>query len=239
MRKVTAYAMAVLAVGLLAAAGWTQDAVATTGIRKILFLGNSITWTIGGAGNGVPGNWGMAASAEEKDFVHLVTRALSKTTGSTPEVMVRNIAKFERQYASFDVDGTFKEEFGFGADLVIVAIGENVPKLDSAEAKDQFKTSLMKLLNGLRASHRPRIIVRSCFWPNQDRDPILKQACQEVDGTYVDIGDLSKDESNYARSERKFTHSGVAAHPGDKGMQAIADAILDAINKLQGKKTNK
>ena len=32
-----------------------------------------------------------------------------------------------------------------------------------------------------------------------------------------------------ARSERKFTRSGVAAHPGDKGMRAIANTILDAI----------
>jgi len=230
MRRTTAYAKTVLAVGLLAVAGCAWGATAPTGVYKILFLGNSITlipsWADG---------CGMAASAKEKDYVHIVTRALSKTTGTTPEIMVKNIAKFERQFANFDVDGTFKEEFAFGADLVILAIGENVPKLDSAEAKAQFKTSVMKLLNGLRANHQPRIIVRSCFWPNQDRDPILKQVCQEVSGTYVDIGSLSKDESNYARSEREFSHKGVAAHPGDKGMQAIAGAILEAINKHQGK----
>ena len=46
----------------------------------------------------------------------------------------------------------------------------------------------------------------------------------------MDIGHLSKDESNYARAERDFKHKGVAAHPGDRGMQAIADAILEAIH---------
>jgi hypothetical protein len=89
------------------------------------------------------------------------------------------------------------------------------------------------LLQGLKADRRPAIVVRSCFWPNQAKDQILKQACLEVGGIFVDIGPLSKDESNYARSERQFQHAGVAAHPGDKGMQAIADAILAAINGRQ------
>ena len=69
--------------------------------------------------------------------------------------------------------------------------------------------------------------------------PILKQACQEVGGIYVDIGRLSKNESNYARSERQIKDKGIAAHPGDKGMQAIANAILGAINNQQGKATEK
>lgn len=209
--------------------------VNTLKIHKILFLGNSITRHAPSPAIGWLGDWGMAASAEEKDFVHLITGSLSKTAGTAPEIMVKNIAEFERQYATYDVDGKMKEIFEFDADLIIVAIGENVPNLDSDDAKVQFKNSLMKLLNGLKTDHHPVIIVRSCFWPNQAKDLILKQACQEVGGMFVDIGHLGKDESNYARSERKFTHSGVAAHPGDKGMQAIASAILDTINKQQGR----
>jgi len=81
--------------------------------------------------------------------------------------------------------------------------------------------------------------VRSCFWPNKAKDQILKKACQAVGGIFVDIGDLSKDERHYARSERKFAHRGVAAHPGDRGMQAIADAILGAITKHGGKGEDK
>ncbi|HUT92196.1 MAG TPA: SGNH/GDSL hydrolase family protein [Thermoguttaceae bacterium] len=205
--------------------------------RKILFLGNSITLHGPAPAIGWLGNWGMAASAQEKDFVHLVTSSLSRATGTAREVMVKNIADFERQYATCDVDEKLKDQFAFGADLVILAIGENVPNLDSEEAKSRFGNSLMKLLRGLKADHHPTIVVRSCFWPNQAKDQILKQACQEVGGIFVDIGSLGKDESNYARSERKFAHGGVAAHPGDQGMQAIADAILDAINNQRGKET--
>jgi len=198
--------------------------------RKLLFLGNSITLHGPAPAIGWSGNWGMAASAREKDYVHIVTRSLSGATGTAPEVMVKNIAEFERRYATYDVAGKLKDARAFGADLIIVAIGENVPKLDSQEAKVEFGNSFVKLLRDLKADHRPTMVVRSCFWPNQAKDQMLRQGCREVGGIFVDISSVGKDESNSARSERKFTHAGVAAHPGDKGMQAIANAILQAIN---------
>ena len=42
---------------------------------------------------------------------------------------------------------------------------------------------------------------------------------------------LGNDPANQARAERKFSHDGVAAHPGDKGMRALADAILNALRR--------
>ena len=211
--------------------GAAQDAAPKSEFKKVLFLGNSITLHGPAPAIGWVGKWGMAASSAEKDFVHIVTHSLAKTAETAPEVMVRNIATFERQYDTCDVKETWKEAFDFNADLVILAIGENVPALDSEEAKMQFEKSVKKLLRDLTANGHPTIVVRSCFWPNRAKDEALKRACQDVNGTFVDIGSLSKNESNYARSERDFSHKGVAAHPGDQGMQAIADAILDGIHK--------
>ncbi|MFA6561321.1 MAG: right-handed parallel beta-helix repeat-containing protein [Verrucomicrobiia bacterium] len=214
-------------------------AMATPATRKLLFLGNSITRHGPKPDIGWTGNWGMAASAEEKDFVHIVVRSLPKRTGAAPEVMIKNIAEFERQYATYDAEAKLKDALTFGANLIVLAVGENVPALKDDAAKLQFGNGLRKLLRGLKADKSPTLVVRSCFWPNQAKDQVLKQVCQEAGGIFVDIGRLAKDESNYARSERKFAHAGVAAHPGDKGMAAIASAILDAINKHQGKKLNK
>jgi hypothetical protein len=197
--------------------------------HRVLFVGNSITLHGPNPAIGWSGNWGMAASAKEKDYVHLVLRALARPAEPAPESRILNIATFERQYATADVNPYLKTASGFGPDLIIVAIGENVPKLDSPQAKAQFKASLTKLLRGLQGDARPTIVVRSCFWPNKDKDQMLKEACQEVGGTFVDISSLAKDEANYARSERKIQHRGVAAHPGDKGMQAITKAILKSL----------
>ncbi len=197
--------------------------------QKILFLGNSIT--LHGPSKKVDwsGNWGMAASAQEKDFVHLVTKALAKKDGAALESLVKNIAAFERQYAAYDEAALLKDLVPFQADLIVVAIGENVPALATDAAKTQFKEALVKLLNTITAGRKPTLIVRSCFWANAPKDGALKQACDEVGGIFVDIGALGKDEKNVARSERPFKHSGVANHPGDRGMQAIADAIVGAV----------
>ncbi|MCA9015081.1 MAG: SGNH/GDSL hydrolase family protein [Planctomycetaceae bacterium] len=197
--------------------------------QKILFLGNSITLHGPAPKIGWEGNWGMAASAPEKDFVHIVTRSLEKSSKEKPKTLVKNIAAYERQYASYDLKQHLKDAFAFQPDLVVVAIGENVPQLETEEAKTQFKASVDQLLKELRTDNKPTIIVRSCFWPNPAKDAALRQACQQADGIFVDISTLGKDEANYARAERTFQHAGVAAHPGDKGMQAIADAILKAI----------
>lgn len=196
---------------------------------KVLFLGNSITKHGPKADIDWSGNWGMAASAEANDYVHLVTKALTEKAGAAPEVMVKNIADFERAYAGYDIAAKMKEAIEFKADLIILAIGENVPGLKTAEDKTKLQTSVTALLSALKGERKPTILVRSCFWANAAKDEVLQQACAAVGGIYVNISSLSKDETNYARSERPYKHAGVANHPGDKGMAAIAAALVKAL----------
>lgn len=196
---------------------------------KVLFLGNSITKHGPKKDIDWSGNWGMAASAEANDYVHLVTKALTEKAGTAPQVMVKNIADFERAYSGYDIAAKLKEAIEFKADLIILAIGENVPGLKTAEDKTKLQASITTLLSALKGERKPTILVRSCFWANAAKDEALQLACTTVGGIYVNIGSLSKDESNYARSERPYKHAGVANHPGDKGMAAIAAALVKAV----------
>lgn len=198
-------------------------------VSRVLFLGNSITRHGPAPKIGWNDDWGMAASAKENDYVHLVAAGLAAQAPKPPEIQFKNIADFERGLATYDLDASLKAEFAFKPTLVIVAIGENVAALGTDDAKQQFKSSLQKLFAKIRASGAT-LLVRSCFWADAAKDGILRDACAENGGIFVDIGALGKDESNYARSERKFEHAGVAAHPGDKGMKAIAAAILAALH---------
>lgn len=196
---------------------------------KILFLGNSMTLHGPAPKIGWEGNWGMAATTQDKDYVHRVIAALTTLTGKAPEFKVANIVAFERGYETFDPDKELKAQAEFKPDLIILAIGENVAALTTDEKKASFKSHLLSLLTFLKNTGTPTIFVRSNFWANSAKDEILKADADAIGATYVDISNLDKDKKNYANSERTIAHEGVGRHPGDQGMQAIADALVQSI----------
>lgn len=207
----------------------TQLRIGKLPAGKLLFLGNSITLHGPAPKIGWTGNWGMAASDAEHDYVHRVTLAVGKATGKRPETKVANIADFERGYADYESAKALKAELAFAPEIVVVAVGENVSALKDDAAKKQFAEAFSRLLETLKAQGNPAIFVRGSFWPDPAKDRIMKKGCEQIGGVWIDISHLSKDESNFARAERKFDHAGVAAHPGDKGMERIAAAIWTAI----------
>lgn len=91
--------------------------------ERLLFVGYSITRHGPSAKVAWTGNWGMAASAEAKDYVHLVVDAVAKKRGVKPEFLVANVADLERSYATVDAAAKLKSEMAFQADTVVVAIG--------------------------------------------------------------------------------------------------------------------
>ena len=200
-------------------------------VNKLLFLGNSITLHGPAESIGWLGNWGMAASSEDKDFVHLLATRIGQAAGGKPELLVRNVADFERQFETFDVAAGLSEAIAFEADVIVIAIGENVPALGTLELRAAYQEAFVRLLRGLRRNSRQVIFVRSTFWNEPIRNERMAAACKETGDVYVDQAGLDQNEAHFARSERKFDHAGVAAHPGDRGMQAIADGLWNAIER--------
>jgi len=97
----------------------------------------------------------------------------------------------------------------------------------------QFTTALASLLAELKQSRQPQptIIVRSLFLPDAEKDKLMKQVSTDAGVIFVDISKLSVEEANYARSARQIEHVGVAGHPGDKGMQVLADELWNALKQ--------
>lgn len=202
--------------------------------NRILFFGNSITLSpIPVSGTDWPGGWGMAASSPEKDYVHRLVASIGETAGRTPEFMATYNLAFEQNYATYDLNSpAIQQQLAFNPDIVVVAIGENVPTLTTPQARAQYAAAFGSLLNLFKNHGSPEIFVRSCFWTDATKDNIMKQATEAAGCVFVDQSALGV-QSNWAVNEpgNPFQNAGggINAHPGDKGMKAIADSLYGAM----------
>lgn len=185
---------------------------------KILVVGNSITRHGPKAEIGWERDWGMAASAPEKDYVHLLYAKL-RAAGVEPYMMIRQASGWEVGYLNGDILDKFEEERAFDADIVIYRLGENVKK----EMKPAFREKVEAFINHI--CPRGKVIFTTCFWKNEIVDDAIRDLAERRGERCVDI--LCTVEDQMALEH--FDHKGVAMHPGDKGMEMIAQKIAQAL----------
>ncbi|MBQ3314648.1 MAG: SGNH/GDSL hydrolase family protein [Kiritimatiellae bacterium] len=208
-------------------AAYAADRKAAGGV-KVLFIGNSITLHGPNAAIGWTNNWGMAASAAEKDFVHIVTREVERRLGRRADLVVRNYANFERDFRSWDWSKT-EELAKEDPDVLVVALGENVRSLkggaDRLAWRDAFKRLLGAFLDGRNT--KPLAVVRGSFWPDAAKDWAMAYAASDYAIPFVKA-DVYRQPGMDA-SDAGFSHPGVRAHPGDRGMAEIAARIVEGL----------
>ena len=186
---------------------------------KILVLGNSITRHGPNAEIGWYGDWGMAASAPEKDYVHRLYKKLEHECKSV-YMRIRQAAYWERHFREKDVFSYFTEDRDFSADFIIYRLGENVPK----DAKSEFGEYLPKFIEYLCPTHG-RVLFTNCFWENPIVDEAIVLLAKERGEDCINL--CYTDESMMALGV--FEHKGVSMHPSDFGMEMIAEKIFDAL----------
>lgn len=185
-------------------------------IKNVVILGNSIVLHQPDSTLGWYGDWGMAASTKEKDFVHLLKARMEKINPKI-ELTYGSIATFERGYDTFNIETLSQYR---NADLLILKISENVDPKDIKERN--FKTHYNHLLNYLVSDNKTHVILSDGFWPSPVNS-VIQEIALERKYAFVMLHDLFADSSMNARAF--FTNVGVGNHPSDKGMEAIANRI--------------
>ena len=187
---------------------------------KILVVGNSITRHGPKSEIGWECDWGMAASAPERDYVHLLHAKLH-AAGVNPYMMIRQASGWEIGYLNDDILDKFAEERAFDADIVIYRLGENVKK----EMKPAFREKVETFINYI--CPRGKVIFTTCFWKNEIVDDAIRDLAEKRGEACVSITCEGEEQT----AAGLFAHKGVAMHPGDKGMEMIASRIAEAILK--------
>jgi hypothetical protein len=189
---------------------------------KILVLGNSITRHGPSEAIGWHFDWGMAASAPEKDYVHRLHTMLTES-GKNVYMMIRQASHWERNFKDPACLNEYQNEKAFDADIVVFRLCENVVRENFPYLKEAIKDFLAYL-----TSSSTSVVLTTGFWKNENCDRAIIDAASEMGYPCVDIAQT--DDSMMALG--KFAHRGVSVHPGDEGMEMIAKKLFDAIIRL-------
>ena len=165
----------------------------------------------------------MAASAEEKDYVHILLKNLRERFGDITYA-IANAGEWERNYWQEEVMDKFKSAKDFSADWLIFRMGENVCH---EQLKNHPFQECLRAFVQYFAETAKKIIITDCFWEHEHICNALKSVAEEFGYDFVRLSDLGYQEENMALG--LFEHHGVALHPGDLGMQRIAERILEKL----------
>ena len=196
--------------------------------QRMLVIGNSIM----AHGPAPQLGWnnfnGMAASAPEKDFVHLLTARLQTLNPSTTyQLQAGTGVELDFGKTSYKMDEFDQPMLTYKPDLVIVRLGENVADGDVPVRgfENQFRAFLDRLVT-LSGSRAVRIVTTTSVWDKPQTDAVIRKVIGEKGWTLVDL-QCMVGQSQYTASQ--YANPGVAMHPNDAGMQKIADMIWDKV----------
>lgn len=149
------------------------------GELRVLYVGNSITqhdpcdyWW---------GDWGMAASNREMDYVHRLGEMLGREydlSYSLSQLSQWEIMGHDRHEALQLLDGEMKNEF----DLVVIQLGENIPQGDTT-----FSTDFADLVAYIQSLQQVKIYVLANFWPDEEVDRAKQAACDGESVIWVSL----------------------------------------------------
>ncbi len=215
---------------------------------KVLCVGNSIlAHGPNVADLGWAGNWGMAASAEDKDYYHVLQSIVAE---NYPDLDVKfdkaAVASLERSVdGSLDRDYSSEINSAFNSavkrlgapDIVTLQIGENVSA--SAISAESYANALIQIADYFKAQNpNVQIIYCKTFWKSGVKANAAEIAAEKTGSVFADLSVLDTNEN---KAIGLFEHTGVAGHPGDKGMQGIAEILFaqmkPALNKAMDEKS--
>lgn len=188
--------------------------------KRVLIVGNSITLHAPLPEKGWNGNWGMAASAANKDYVHLISAKLRKLNPNV-EIQLMIAVDFEQNYKTYDFK-KIKTFVDFHPDLVVMRIAENSNLTTLNDYENRYDKLITELISESSAS---KVICTTSFWATtEDVSWRIRNVASNRGYFLVDLETLSKDKTFAAFNY--FQDLGIGAHPSDKGMQEIANKII-------------
>lgn len=176
----------------------------------MVVLGNSIALHSHSPAIGWNGDWGMAASAQDRDWIHVV----AKDRGYIATVVPMDIGW---TWLIDNAKSTVRED---APRLVVVQVGDNYPVDGDRAAMRKLYAEILSIATGSGAQ-----VIAVGKWGSDDW---INQAMREIADAsgvpFAEIHDLNT-YPNRALDDGMCSDAAVCWHPGDRGMASIAERV--------------
>ena len=203
---------------------------------SVLVVGNSITQHAPSESLGWYDNWGMAASAIDKDYYAVLNKMVEEAYPDFSVEFNRSAAyPFEKSVTTSltaDYMQILDSSIGvdikkFSPDVITFQWGDNVKNC----TRDSYAYALTQVVDYCRSVKPDMAIVFSQhFYGSSGDDKCLavEDVAKAKSVSYVKLFPCNTPDN---RAGSAFANSGVAGHPGEKGMKAIAETFFPAVKK--------
>ena len=193
---------------------------------RILFVGNSITLHGPRPQIGWTNNWGMAASSRDKDYVHLLQKKIAAVRPDAQCCLLQVAGTFERSFFKPDwsCEKNFRWARAFKPDVIVMFFGANVPKTyDDGTMAPSPARSYGDALDAFRTYLDPDgkavALISQGFYIRPKLDAEKEAVAKKRGDVFVNMEDIRTRADAHGRYN----------HPGDLGMQLIADRFWQHI----------
>ena len=199
----------------------------------ILVLGNSLTY------HGIQydwwGEWGMAATAAEQDFVHVVKNAFSpyvETSCRAYNFWQWEVEETDRSVWLSELNSVVRPT----DDMIVIQLGDNV----QYSSGWKWEADMNTMINYCRMlAPNARFLILGNFWYRESIEQAKRNVALAQQVNMIPISDLVNDPvytcglGTYVTGAdgnvHEVTVSGVGVHPGDWGMALVGKRIVRAI----------
>lgn len=196
---------------------------------RVLFVGNSITFHSANAKLGWTNNCGMAASASEKDYVHLLE---SRVKAVQPEAQCRIMqSSIEREFPKpvWSCEALYRGAREFAPDIMVLYFGANV-KQDYMRGTMQppparrFGEALEEFINYIDPERKALVLIPQGFYTRKIAflEAEKKATAEKLGCKFIPMADVNANPKAMGR----------LGHPGDEGMRMIADRIWEHMREF-------
>ena len=189
---------------------------------RVLFVGNSITLHGPRPQIGWTNNWGMAATARDRDYVHLLQKKIAAAQPDAQCCLLQVAGTIERSFYNKDwsCEKNFKWAREFKPDVIVMFFGANVPgAYDRGEMKPArtFGEAVEAFRTYLDPEGKALVLMSQGFYERPKLDAEKEAVAKRHGDVFVRMEDLW---------DNKEAH-GKYNHPGDYGMALIASRFWE------------